>query len=162
MKLTQPNLSVRYNKDMGDEFRKAAIEVIKHGFGMPAFNNDEVVVPGTSSISANFPSGSVVPATTNGHPARRSRARYSSTAGMRDEGLGTHRFLEIRLIARGPGMLRSVPRLWRGDRPGHTRGLQAPLQGGGSRGPLGSPPLGVTGPGFGTADLTPDPAAAHR
>jgi formate C-acetyltransferase len=46
MKLTQPNLSVRYHKDMGDDFLKAAIDVIKKGFGMPAFNNDEVVIPG--------------------------------------------------------------------------------------------------------------------
>jgi formate C-acetyltransferase len=46
MKLTQPNLSVRYHKGMSDDFLMAAIRVIERGFGMPAFNNDEVVIPG--------------------------------------------------------------------------------------------------------------------
>lgn len=54
MKLTQPNLSVRYHKDMSDEFLKAAIEVIKCGFGMPAFNNDEVVVPGMLKLGVSI------------------------------------------------------------------------------------------------------------
>ena len=46
MKLPQPNLSVRYHKGLSDDFLRAAIDVIKKGFGMPAFNNDEVVIPG--------------------------------------------------------------------------------------------------------------------
>ena len=46
MKLPQPNLSVRYHKGMSDDFLRAAIDVIKKGFGMPAFNNDEVVIQG--------------------------------------------------------------------------------------------------------------------
>lgn len=46
MRLTQPNLSVRYHKGLPPEFLEAAIEVIAKGFGMPAFNNDEVVIPG--------------------------------------------------------------------------------------------------------------------
>ncbi|MCX7027228.1 MAG: glycyl radical protein [Spirochaetes bacterium] len=54
MKLTQPNLSVRYHKDMSDEFLKAAIEVIKRGFGMPAFNNDEVVIPGMIKLGVSL------------------------------------------------------------------------------------------------------------
>jgi len=54
MKLTQPNLSVRYHKDMSDEFLKAAVEVIKRGFGMPAFNNDEVVVPGMLKLGVSL------------------------------------------------------------------------------------------------------------
>ncbi|MGL1893848.1 MAG: glycyl radical protein [Spirochaetaceae bacterium] len=45
MHLTQPNLSVRYHKGMSKEFMDDCIEVIKLGFGMPAFNNDEVIVP---------------------------------------------------------------------------------------------------------------------
>jgi formate C-acetyltransferase len=54
MKLTQPNLSVRYHKGMSDEFLKAAIEVIRKGFGMPAFNNDEVVVPGMLKLGVSL------------------------------------------------------------------------------------------------------------
>ena len=46
LRLTQPNLSVRYHKGMTREFLDACARVIDRGFGMPAFNNDEVVVPG--------------------------------------------------------------------------------------------------------------------
>ena len=46
LKLTQPNLSVRYHRGMTREFLDACARVIDRGFGMPAFNNDEVVVPG--------------------------------------------------------------------------------------------------------------------
>ena len=45
MRLTQPNLSVRYHKKIDDDFMMACINVIEKGFGMPAFNNDEVVIP---------------------------------------------------------------------------------------------------------------------
>ena len=54
MKLTQPNLSIRYHSGMGDDFLKAAIEVIKKGFGMPAFNNDEIVVPGMLRLGVSL------------------------------------------------------------------------------------------------------------
>jgi formate C-acetyltransferase len=54
MKLTQPNLSVRYHKGMSDEFLKAAIEVIREGFGMPAFNNDEIVIPGMLKLGVSL------------------------------------------------------------------------------------------------------------
>jgi len=46
MRLTQPNLSVRYHRGMSREFLEATLDVIAKGFGMPAFNNDEVVIPG--------------------------------------------------------------------------------------------------------------------
>lgn len=46
MKLTQPNLSVRYHTGMTSDFLDACARVIDRGFGMPAFNNDEVVIPG--------------------------------------------------------------------------------------------------------------------
>ncbi len=46
MKLTQPNLSVRYHRNISDTFMTECINVIEKGFGMPAFNNDEVVIPG--------------------------------------------------------------------------------------------------------------------
>lgn len=46
MKLTQPNLSVRFHKGISEEFMMACIKVIEKGFGMPSFNNDEVVIPG--------------------------------------------------------------------------------------------------------------------
>ncbi len=45
MKLTQPNLSVRFHKNINDSFLNECISVIGKGFGMPAFNNDEIVIP---------------------------------------------------------------------------------------------------------------------
>jgi formate C-acetyltransferase len=45
MKLTQPNLSVRFHKNISETFMKECIRVIEKGFGMPAFNNDEIVIP---------------------------------------------------------------------------------------------------------------------
>lgn len=45
LRSTQPNLSVRYHEGLNQEFLMACIEVIKCGFGMPAFNNDEIVIP---------------------------------------------------------------------------------------------------------------------
>jgi pyruvate formate-lyase/glycerol dehydratase family glycyl radical enzyme len=44
-KLTQPNLTVRYHAGLDDKFMKECIEVVKVGFGMPAFNNDEIIIP---------------------------------------------------------------------------------------------------------------------
>lgn len=54
MRLTQPNLSVRYHRGTSREFMDAAIEVIGKGFGMPAFNNDEVVVPGMLRLGVSL------------------------------------------------------------------------------------------------------------
>ena len=45
MHLTQPNLSVRYHRGISEEFMDDCLEVIKLGFGMPAFNNDEIILP---------------------------------------------------------------------------------------------------------------------
>jgi len=45
MKLTQPNLSVRFHREISEEFMMACMKVIEKGFGMPSFNNDEVVIP---------------------------------------------------------------------------------------------------------------------
>lgn len=44
-RLTQPNLTVRYHKNLNKEFYDECIEVVKLGFGMPAFNNDEIIIP---------------------------------------------------------------------------------------------------------------------
>ena len=44
-RLTQPNLTVRYHKNINPEFFDRCIEVMKLGFGMPAFNNDEIIIP---------------------------------------------------------------------------------------------------------------------
>ncbi|MCQ9210833.1 glycyl radical protein [Granulicatella seriolae] len=44
-KLPQPNLTVRYHAGLKKEFMDEAIEVMKLGFGMPAFNNDEIIIP---------------------------------------------------------------------------------------------------------------------
>jgi len=54
MKLTQPNLSVRYHSGMSPEFMAAAIQVIEKGFGMPAFNNDEIVIPGMLRLGVSL------------------------------------------------------------------------------------------------------------
>lgn len=44
-RLPQPNLTVRYHKGLSKEFMNEAIEVMKLGTGMPAFNSDEVIIP---------------------------------------------------------------------------------------------------------------------
>ena len=43
--LTQPNLTVRYHSGLSDEFMRECVEVVRCGFGMPAFNNDEIIIP---------------------------------------------------------------------------------------------------------------------
>jgi len=43
--LPQPNLTVRYHKGLGDGFMHQCLQVIRCGFGMPAFNNDEIIIP---------------------------------------------------------------------------------------------------------------------
>ncbi len=44
-RLTQPNLTVRYHANLDKHFFDECIEVMKLGFGMPALNNDEVIIP---------------------------------------------------------------------------------------------------------------------
>ena len=44
-KLPQPNLTVRYHRGLDDRFMQECIEVVRLGFGMPAFNSDEVIIP---------------------------------------------------------------------------------------------------------------------
>ena len=44
-RLTQPNLTVRYHANLNKAFFDECIEVMKLGFGMPAFNNDEIIIP---------------------------------------------------------------------------------------------------------------------
>ena len=44
-RLPQPNLTVRYHKHLDPAFMSEAIEVMKLGTGMPAFNNDEIIIP---------------------------------------------------------------------------------------------------------------------
>lgn len=43
--LTQPNLTVRYHNGLSHDFMRECVEVIRCGFGMPAFNNDEIIIP---------------------------------------------------------------------------------------------------------------------
>ena len=43
--LPQPNLTVRYHKNLTDDFLTKCIEVVRLGFGMPAFNSDEIIIP---------------------------------------------------------------------------------------------------------------------
>ncbi len=44
-RLPQPNLTVRYHRGLDKKFMDECIEVMKLGFGMPAFNSDEVIIP---------------------------------------------------------------------------------------------------------------------
>lgn len=44
-RLTQPNLTVRYHKNLNKAFFDECIEVMRLGFGMPALNNDEIIIP---------------------------------------------------------------------------------------------------------------------
>jgi len=53
MKLTQPNLSVRFHKKINENFLLESIDLISKGFGMPAFNNDEIVIPGLINLGVD-------------------------------------------------------------------------------------------------------------
>ena len=44
-RLPQPNLTVRYYNGLNKEILDECIEVMKLGTGMPAFNNDEIIIP---------------------------------------------------------------------------------------------------------------------
>ena len=44
-RLPQPNLTVRYHQGLSDAFMEECFEVVRLGFGMPAFNSDEVIIP---------------------------------------------------------------------------------------------------------------------
>lgn len=44
-RLTQPNLTVRYHKNINKHFLDDCVEVMRLGFGMPALNNDEIIIP---------------------------------------------------------------------------------------------------------------------
>ncbi len=52
-RLTQPNLTVRYHRGLSEEFLDQCVEVIKLGFGMPAFNNDEIIIPTMISLGVD-------------------------------------------------------------------------------------------------------------
>lgn len=43
-RLTQPNLTVRYHKNINKRFLDECVEVMRLGFGMPALNNDEIII----------------------------------------------------------------------------------------------------------------------
>lgn len=42
--LPQPNLTIRYHSGLDDRFMNEAIELMKLGTGMPAFNSDEIII----------------------------------------------------------------------------------------------------------------------
>nr|WP_126809234.1 glycyl radical protein [Vagococcus elongatus] len=52
-KLPQPNLTVRYHSGLDNQFMNECIEVMKLGFGMPAFNNDEIIIPSFKNIGVS-------------------------------------------------------------------------------------------------------------
>ncbi len=49
-RLSQPNLTVRFHENIDPEFLQECIGVIRKGFGMPAFNNDAIVIPSFHEI----------------------------------------------------------------------------------------------------------------
>jgi pyruvate formate-lyase/glycerol dehydratase family glycyl radical enzyme len=53
MRLTQPNLSIRFHRNISNHFLNDCVNVISKGFGMPAFNNDEIVIPSLIGIGVN-------------------------------------------------------------------------------------------------------------
>lgn len=53
VRLTQPNLTVRYHKGMSSDFMQKCIDVIRQGFGMPAFNSDEVIIPSLMKLGVS-------------------------------------------------------------------------------------------------------------
>lgn len=52
-KLPQPNLTVRYHSGLDNRFMNECIEVMKLGFGMPAFNNDEIIIPSFMKVGVS-------------------------------------------------------------------------------------------------------------
>lgn len=44
-RLTQPNVSARFNEKNPQEYLKKCVEIIKLGFGMPAMHGDHVMIP---------------------------------------------------------------------------------------------------------------------
>lgn len=51
--LPQPNLTVRYHAGLSPEFMREAIEVMRLGTGMPAFNNDEIIIPSFMNLGVS-------------------------------------------------------------------------------------------------------------
>ncbi len=45
VRLPQPNLTVRYHAGLSDAFMRKCIELVRLGIGMPAFNNDGIIIP---------------------------------------------------------------------------------------------------------------------
>ena len=45
VKLPQPNLTVRYHSGLDNAFMSECVELVRLGTGMPAFNNDEIIIP---------------------------------------------------------------------------------------------------------------------
>ncbi len=44
-KLPQPNLTVRYHRNLDDRFFRQCLHLVRRGTGMPAFNSDEIIIP---------------------------------------------------------------------------------------------------------------------
>jgi len=45
VRLSEPNFYIRLHPNISEEFLQAALGVVRLGFGMPAFVNDEIIVP---------------------------------------------------------------------------------------------------------------------
>ncbi|MDF2880609.1 MAG: formate C-acetyltransferase [Clostridiaceae bacterium] len=53
-KLTQPNLSARIHSNTSERFLRECSNVIATGFGMPAFHNDEIIIPALLNKGVDF------------------------------------------------------------------------------------------------------------
>jgi pyruvate formate-lyase/glycerol dehydratase family glycyl radical enzyme len=54
LKLSQPSLSVRWHKHSPDRMKIAAAEVARSGIGMPAYFNDEAIIPVLRNIGCSL------------------------------------------------------------------------------------------------------------
>lgn len=54
VRMPQPNLTVRYFSGMSREFMAECIECIRLGFGMPAFNNDEIIIKSLTDLGVTL------------------------------------------------------------------------------------------------------------
>ncbi len=54
LKLAQPSLSVRWHKNGSEALKRAAAEVARSGIGMPAYFNDEAIIPILRNIGCSL------------------------------------------------------------------------------------------------------------
>ena len=115
--LPQPNLTVRYCHQLEPEFMNECLQVIRLGFGMPAFNNDEIIIPsfekrGVSHVDA-----------TNYSAVGCVEVAVPGKWGYRCTGMSFINFPRILLVALNDGVEpESGERVWKGQ--GHLTDMK--------------------------------------